>query len=107
MKEKFFSIIWAALCAWILTYVLLKLDARYNIADMYFFPSVVNFIHGFNIPVRKVFFFLFSGIFLLTGLHKGAGKILLAIIGVFALLVIVALVVMIGWWFISLLANSL
>ena len=107
MKNTIFSIIWAALCAWILTYVLLKLDARYNIADVYFFPSVVNFIHGFDVPVRKVIFFLFFGVFLLTGLHKGAGKILLAIIGVVALLVIVALFIMIGWWFISLLANSL
>jgi len=107
MKEKIFSIIWAALCAWVLTYILLKLDARYNITDMYFLPSMINFIHGFDISVRKVIFFFIFGVFAMSGAHKGIGKILLTIIGVVALLVIVALVVMIAWWFFSLLANSL
>ena len=106
MKEKFFSIIWAALCAWIITYVLLKIDASYNISDMYFFPSVFSFIQGFC-SVRKLVFFLLTIIFVISGIHKGVGKILLFIIGVVALVVIVALVIMVAWWFFDLLANSL
>ena len=106
MKNFCFTIIWAALCAWVITWILIQVDNKVGFTEMYFFPEIKTFIQNF-ISVKKFVFFFIFGFFLLTGINQIIGKAALWLIGVIGFVAIACLIIMIGWWFLSTLANAL
>ena len=107
MKEKIFSFIWAGICALLSVWLLVYLDAKIGFTEDYFFPVIVDTIHGWGWSVRRVLFFSLFLVYWLTGLHKLFGNWMLTIIGLVAFLIIAALVIIGGCWFIGWLASFL
>lgn len=106
LREGIFSFIWAAICAWITIWVLVYLNSKLGYIDDWFFPAIVNFIHGSGFAVKKVFFFVFFLIYWLTGVHKLFGNVLLMLIGWTALIIIVALIVYFGFIFLRWISGT-
>ena len=98
MKEGIFSFIWAGICALLSVWLVLYVDAKIGFSNDYFFPTIV---------VRKVLFFALYLVYWLTGVHKLFGNGILALIGWTALLVIAAVVIVAGYWFVSWLVTCI
>lgn len=107
MKNIIMSIIWALICAWLITRLLLYVDARIEFTQEYFFPSIIDFIHGIGFSARKVCFTLITLFFILTGIHKWFGQAILFVIGVVVILACVALAIFIASHIIGFMANTL
>lgn len=105
MKESIFSFIWAGICALLSVLLLVYLDSKLNFSDDYFFPTIVDAIHGWGLSVRKVLFFSLYLLYWLTGIHKLFGNGILALIGWVTLLIIIAVVIVAGYWFVTWLAT--
>lgn len=101
MKQGIFSFIWAGICALLSVLLLVYLDSKLNFSDDYFFPTIVDAIHSYGLSVRKVLFFSLYLLYWLTGIHKLFGNGILALIGWTALLVIICVVVVFGYWFVT------
>ena len=107
MKKIIMSIVWALICAWAITRLLLYVDARVGFTQEYFFPSIIDFIHGFGFSARKVLFTILTAFFAATGIHKFFGKTLLWLIGVVLILACIVLALFIAYHAISWLAGTL
>lgn len=107
MKDTIMSIIWALICAWLITRLLLYVDARVGFTQEYFFPDIIDFIHGIGLSARKLFFALIAIVLALTGIHKSFGQVLLFMIGIVVILGCVTLAVLAAYHIIGFLANSL
>jgi len=90
-KEYIFGLIWAVVCGWLSTKLLVYVDMKTAFTEMYFFPSIVGFIHGLGWSVKITCFVFLSVFFWITGLSKFFGKGLLVIIGISVLIIIIAL----------------
>ncbi len=101
MKTFIFSFIWAGICALLSVWLLLYVDAKLNFTEDYFFPWIIDTIHGWGWSVRKITFFALYLVYMITGLHKLFGNGILALIGVVALAIIAILVIAGGYWFVS------
>ena len=107
MKEGIFSFIWAGICALLSVWLILYVDAKLNFSSDYFFPAIVDTIHGWGLSVRKVLFFTLYLLYWLTGIHKLFGNGILALIGWTVLLVIICIVLVAGYWFVTWLVTFL
>ncbi len=107
MKESIFSFIWAGICALLSVWLILYVDAKINFSSDYFFPQIVDTIHGWGMSVRKVLFFTLYLLYWLTGIHKLFGNGILALIGWTVLLVIICIVLVAGYWFVTWLVTFL
>lgn len=107
MKESIFSFIWAGICALLSVWLILYVDAKLNFSDDYFFPTIVDAIHSWGLSVRKVLFFSLYLLYWLTGIHKLFGNGLLSLIGWVTLLIIIAVVIVAGYWFVTWLVTFL
>ena len=92
MKDKIFSFIWAALCAWVTVQLLAWLNVKLNLTEVLFMPSVMSFCHSHGLPFRRILFWSITLLYWFTGTHKFLGHALLITIG-YAVLLIVAIVV--------------
>ncbi|MBE6463393.1 MAG: hypothetical protein E7005_06545 [Alphaproteobacteria bacterium] len=90
-KEFVYSIILGIVCGWLSTKLLVYVDTKTAFSTMYFFPSIVGFIHGLGWSVKITCFVFLSIFFWITGLSKFLGKGLLFIIGISVLIIIFAL----------------
>ena len=106
LREGIFSFIWAAICAWITIWILVYLNSKLGYTNDFCFPAIVNFFHNHGFAVRKVFFFVFFLIYWLTGIHKFFGNVLLMIIGWTVLIIIVALIVVLGFYFLRWISGT-
>ncbi len=105
MKESIFSFIWAGICALLSVWLILYVDAKLNFSSDYFFPEIVDTIHGFGLSVRKVLFFALYLLYWLTDISKKFGNWLLAIIGLIALVVIICILLVFGYYIVTKLAG--
>lgn len=93
MKNWLLSLVWSIFCGWLLTRAIIVVDAKTAFSTMYFFPSIVGFIHGLGLSVKMTCFIALSLFLFVTGLSKFIGKSLLVLIGFAVLLFIVAIAV--------------
>ena len=107
MKNFIMSLIWALICAWVITRLLVYVDARVGFSQMYFFPSIIDFIHGFGLSAKKVCFTVITMFLFLTGIHRWFGQAILFVIGVVVILACVALAIFVAAHIIGFMANSL
>lgn len=107
MKEGIFSFIWAGICALLSVLLLVYLDGKLHFSSDYFFPQIVDTIHNYGLSVRKVLFFTLYLLYWLTGIHKLFGNGLLSLIGWTVLIVIIGVVLVAGYWFVTWLATFL
>jgi hypothetical protein len=107
MKDHIFSLIWAAICAWLFTKALIWADSQFGFAAMPVFAWVVNLLHDWGLSVKKVVFFGFLTLFLVTGIHKLLGLWLGKLIGWAALIVIVIVICVVGWHFLTWIVSTL
>lgn len=107
MKEGIFSFIWAGICALLSVWLILYVDAKLNFSSDYFFPAIVDAIHDWGMSVRKVLFFSLYLLYWLTGIHKLFGNGILALIGWVTLLVIICVLIVAGYWFVTWLVTFL
>ena len=107
MKEGLFSFIWAGICALLSVWLVLYVDAKIGFSNDYFFPTIVDAIHDFGWSGRKVLFFALYLVYWITGVHKLFGNGLLALIGGTAFLVIAAVIIVAGYWFVSWLVTCI
>ena len=76
-----------------MTRAIIVVDDKTAFSTMYFFPSIVGFIHGLGLSVKMTCFIALSLFLFVTGLSKFIGKSLLVLIGFAILLFIVAIAV--------------
>lgn len=107
MKKKIFYFIWATICAWLFTKLLLWMDARFELTHIAVINGIVNLIHGWNVSVRKIVFGALLLVFLISGIQKIFGHWILSILGIAAILVVVTFVLMICWYFLSWIISTL
>ena len=107
MKELFFYVLVAAVCAWGTVWLILQGDAAWEISSKWFLPDVINFIHGYGFSGRKVAFYAFFTIYLLTGLHRPLARFIFKAVIWIIILFIVIVACMAGYKFLLWLASTL
>lgn len=107
MKEGIFSFIWAGICALLSVWLISYVDAKINFSADYFFPAIVDTIHGWGWSVKRVLFFSLYFLYWITGIHKLFGNGILALIGWTVLLVFAAAFIVAGYWFVSWLVTCI
>jgi len=107
MKDLFFSFFWAAICAWIATWLLIKADMKWGLSSEWVFPTIIDFLCQYNIPVKKFTFCTLTLLFLITGLHKLIGNGIRILIGIVGFILFVSVVVFGVFLFLSWLAAVL
>ena len=107
MKEHIFSLIWAAICAWLLTRALIWADARFELASISVFSWGMNLLHCWGLSVRKVMFIGFLVLLLFTEIHKLLGHWLWIFIGWATLIAIVIVICVVGWHFLTWILSTL
>jgi len=107
MKNIIFSVIWAAVCAWITVWLISMANSKTNFAEWSFIPAVVDAIHNFGWSAKKVLFFTLTAVYLFTGIHKLVGGGILFLLGCSYLLVVGLLILGGGWLLFSFLSSSL
>ena len=105
MKEKIFEAVWAALCAWLTVWLLLKLNAVFDLSE--FLSTPFGWIHSHGLSVRKVLFVFFFLLYWVTGKNKIFGHIILIVIGVVTVIIVGLFIVYFGYHFLSWLAGTL
>lgn len=106
MKEKIFEAVWAALCAWLTVWLLLKLNAATDLSEG-IFSAFCGFIHSFGWSVRKVLFIFFFLLYWATGMNKIFGHIILIAIGVITIVFVGSIILYFGYYFLVWLAGTL
>lgn len=107
MKEGVFSFIWAALCAWIIVWLLLVINAKTGFANEWIFPNVIQWVQNWGVSFRKVLFVALFIILWATGYHKLIGNCILMAIGYICLIAITILALLCAYWLLSTLAGCL
>lgn len=107
MRDFFFSLFWATICAFVATWLLLKADESYAFSAEWIFPTVIEFLHNNNIPVKSFVCVFFILLFLLTGLHKLVGHGIRILIGIVGVILIVLVAVFVIFTFLSWMASLL
>lgn len=103
MKEVAFSVIWAAICAWICTQILVWIDlTRFS-----FFLGIANQISQWGFSPKVVCFLFFAVLFLATGTHKLLGTSLRIVIGWAGLIISFILILVICWYVVKWLISCL
>ena len=107
--KTIFSFVWAALCAWAMVMLLLWLDTKLDLREIWFFPEMLEWFRNSGLPFsfRQLLFFGLLLTFLFTGLHKYIGQGILFMIGVVCILVVAILVIFFGYHFVMWLAGTL
>lgn len=107
MKDFIFSLIWAAICAWFFTKILIWTNEQLELSVMSGFAWAVDLLHGWGLSIKKVVFFAFLVLFLLTGIHKSFGNWLGVLIGWATLIIVVIIVCVVGWHFLAWIVSTL
>ncbi len=105
--EHIFRFIWAAICAWILVWFIGYIDAKTDFLEELFFPNVIDFIHGFGLSAKKVLFFALFLFLWLTGLHKYIGRGIFLLLGIIFWIIIIGLILLGGYWFLTWISGTL
>ena len=74
MKELFFYVLVAIGCAYGTVWLLLQANTAWGLSEMWFFPDVLAFIHGYGYSMRVVAMFAFFAFYLLSGLHRWVAR---------------------------------
>jgi len=108
MKERIFSFVWAAICAWATVHLLLWLDTKLEFSELWFFPAMLEYFHEWGLPItfRQVLFFGLLLTYWFTGLHKYVGYGILMAIGFTVILVIAILLILLGYQLVMWMAGS-
>lgn len=107
MKENLFYLLWAVICAWIFTKFLIWTNEQLELSVMTGVVWAVDLLHGCGLSIKKVVFFAFLVLFLLTGIHKSFGNWLRVLIGWATLIIIVIIVCVVGWHFLAWIVSTL
>lgn len=105
MKEKIFEAVWAALCAWLTVWLLLKLNAVIGISE--FLSTPCGWVHSLGLSVRKVLFGFFFLLYWATGMNKIVGHIILILIGIITVIIVGSIIIYFGYHFLAWLAGTL
>lgn len=97
IKERIFYLIWTGICSWIFTQLLIWIIVSNGLDETSVVVWTTNLIHGWGFAVRKVILFVLFVFFLISGVHKYFGKLLLFIIGISYILFIAAIFIFVGW----------
>lgn len=96
-----YNFIWAAICAWMLVWLLGDLDAKFGILNHYYIPNIIEFVRGFGWSAKTILFIATFLVFWTTGIHKIVGRILLFLIGWTVIIILAGLVIMVAYAFLS------
>ena len=107
MKDCIFNIVWAAICAWLFTKILIWVDSQYGLSQMTGILQIVNFAHAKGFSIKAIVFFSLVVLFLLTNFHRLFGYVLGHAIIWGIILVIIIAVGVAGWHFLMWLVSSL
>lgn len=107
MKRKIFYFLWAVICAWLFVKLLLWVDFQFELTQTAVFAPVVDFIHKWDLSVRKVLFCVLVIVFLITGIQNYFGHWLLTILGIAIFLFVAMLVIYLGWTFLAWISSLL
>lgn len=103
MKEVAFSVIWAAICAWVCTQLLVWIDlTRFS-----FVAGIANQISQWGFSPKIVCFFAFGILFLVTGIHKLVGTALRVVLGWAGVIVGFVLAIVVCWYIVKWLISCL
>ena len=102
-----YAFIWAAICAWVIVWLIGYLDAKYGFLDTLFFPAIINFIHGFGISAKTVLFVVLTFLLWGTEWYKYIGRGLFNLIGLVVLLLFIGLIILGGYWFLNWMSGLL
>lgn len=105
--EFIFRFIWVAICAFLVTILIEYIDTHTGFLQTLFFPQMIDFIHGFGLSAKKVLFISLFLFFYLTALDKYIGRGLFLLLGMAFWVVIIGLVILCSYWFLSWLAGCL
>ena len=92
MKELFFYVLVAALCAWGTVWLILQGDAKWEISDKWFLPDVIDLIHGYGFSVKRVAFYAIFVIYLVTSFHRPLARFLFNVV-IWIIIIIIGIVV--------------
>lgn len=107
MQEHIFYFLWAAICAWIFTKILIWTNDQIGLSVMPGFVWAVDLVHGWGLSIKKMVFFALLVLFLLTGIHKLLGNWLGVLIGWVILIIVVIIVCVVGWHFLTWIVSTL
>ncbi len=68
MKDLIFSLLWAAICAWAFTKILIWADLQFELGTISILAWILDLLHKWGLSIKKVVFFAFLALFLLTGM---------------------------------------
>lgn len=105
--EHAFKFIWAAICAWIFVWLIGYINDHTAFLEKAFFPSILDFIHGFGFSAKKVLFFALFIFLWLTGLHKYIGRGIFFFIGIALWVILIGLILIGGYWFLTWISGTL
>lgn len=72
-KKFIFNIIWAALCAWLCTKLLLWMNGRFDFNGLPIIAYLADTIQGWGLQIRTVAFGGLVVLFLITNIHRWIG----------------------------------
>ena len=107
MKKIMFDIVWAGILAFFLTKLIIAVDAEKNISEMFYFPEIINLIHGLGMSVKVITFIILTAILYFTNIAKILGNLLLWLIGLAYWLVIAGLIIIVAYNIIIWVAGAL
>jgi len=96
-----YSFVWAALCAWMVIWLIGYFDAKVGFLNDFCFPQIISFIHGYGLSAKTVAFLAIFLIFWATGIHKIVGRGILFLIGWTCIIILVGLALICGYAFLS------
>ncbi|MBR5154767.1 MAG: hypothetical protein IKW58_03490 [Alphaproteobacteria bacterium] len=102
-----FDIVWAGILAFFLTKLIIAVDAEKNISEMFYFPEIINLIHGLGMSVKVITFIILTAILYFTNIAKILGNLLLWLIGLAYWLVIAGLIIIVAYNIIIWVAGAL
>lgn len=105
--EHIFRFIWVAICAFAVTVLIDYINDQTSFLQTLFFPNMINFIHGFGISAKKVLFILFMLFFYITSVDKYMGRGIFLTLGVIIWVIVIILIVLCGYWFLTWLMGCL